>query len=191
MAAPPVTFERIIDRARDFIESTGRAPSKIYMTEKEMEELERDLRGNGFIEPLVRVRQGSQIDGMTVMRTALPGLRIESEDMMSTLEVFGPQTNEALWATKWETVRRRAGKLAAPLVINGRKVPQPLSEPPVGPYYHVDFESPSGYSPSYWMGEDDDRRRLALGICHKPPEAARAHFEALMSFTTEGGNHAG
>lgn len=67
--------------------------------------------------------------------------------------------------------------------INGFEVPEPLREAPeyATAYWTIDYHEAA--FPVQWSNRVGERKWLADGICHLTREAAKAHSEALLSFT--------
>jgi len=72
--------------------------------------------------------------------------------------------------------------------INGHEVSEPLREAPeYGTTYFYSCPNLSAlYGSYYWSGSEYDFRQLKTGFAHLTREAAIAHAEALLSFTSEG-----
>lgn len=74
------------------------------------------------------------------------------------------------------------------ITINGYEVPEPVREPLlVGAlYWHFDPIEANGLNDNTWNDEAFDAALLKNGFIHLDREAAKAHAEALLSFTKKG-----
>lgn len=74
------------------------------------------------------------------------------------------------------------------ITINGREVPEPLRAiPEIGVMYWIPrlAVSEGAVGPWQWSGDKADKTALSRGLVHLTEEGARAHAEALLSFTAE------
>lgn len=96
------------------------------------------------------------------------------------------------WATlvkgpKWDRSAQYRRKPRT-ITINGYEVPEPVREPLlVGAlYWHFDPMEANGLNDNTWNDEAFDAALLKNGFIHLDREAAKAHAEALLSFTKKG-----
>jgi len=77
------------------------------------------------------------------------------------------------------------GENATTININGHQVPAPMRKRPEQgqPYWTPEIDHPDLAGGYEWEGSEIDEACLIRGICHYTAEAAKAHAEALLSFS--------
>lgn len=73
------------------------------------------------------------------------------------------------------------------ILINGMEVPEPVQKPLSmnESYFYVCIPRKGDAFESTWVNDAADRYRLKLGVIHTSMESAKAHAEALLSFTQQ------
>lgn len=74
------------------------------------------------------------------------------------------------------------------ITINGHEVPEPVREPLEDGqgYFLLDITRGDFADKFFWTGGRIDKKWLEHGLIHLTEEAAKAHAEALLSFTKKG-----